>query len=374
MTQLRFNPNLLKVPLYIAGKSVEDVQAEYGVEDVLKLASNENPLGPSPLALEAARQQLPEAHRYPGVADRTLRRRLGALAHPGFDERHVITGNGATELIRMMSQAFLFDGGAMVTSAITFPMYHLGALMFGGQSVLIPPAAGLRFDLPAIAQALGPETRLVFLCTPNNPTGLTLSRAEIEDFMRHSPDENAVVVFDESYRDFVDVPDYLDPVTYVSQGRHVIILRSFSKSGGLANMRVGYAISTPEIVEYLHHAQTPFNTGAVALAAAYASLDDHDHLERSRCLIREEREFMYAALDALDVVYLRSQANFVLITDLPVEAKVINEHLLRRGIIIRPMGGWGLPHALRVTLGTRPQNERFIATFRAVLEECRAHL
>ncbi len=371
MTQLRLNPNLLRVPLYIAGKSVEEVQEEYGLEDVLKLASNENPLGPSPLAVEAARAELPEAHRYPGVADRSLRRRLGPLAHPNFDERHVIIGNGATELIRFISQAFIFDGGEMVTSRVTFPMYQIGATMFGGHSVLIPPKPDLSFDLPAIAEAIGPNTRLVFLCTPNNPTGLALGRAEIEDFMRRAPDENALVVFDESYHDFVNTPDYLDPVQYVAEGRNVIILRSFSKSGGLANLRVGYAISTPEIIEYLLHAQLPFNTGAVALAAATASLDDRAYWDKSRQLVWEEKEFMYAALDALDVAYCPTQANFVLINNLPIEAKLINDQLLRRGVIIRPMGGWGLPNAIRVTLGAREQNERFVATFRAVLEECR---
>ncbi|HJW83312.1 MAG TPA: histidinol-phosphate transaminase [Anaerolineae bacterium] len=368
ITQLRLNPNLLKVPLYIAGKSVEEVQEEYGLDDVVKLASNENALGPSPLALEAARRVLADAHRYPGIADRSLRQRLGPLAHPGFDEHYIITGNGATDIIRMISQAFIFDGGEMVTCRVTFPMYHICATMFGGEPVLVAPTPDLRFDLQAIADAIRPNTRLVFICTPNNPTGLICQRGEVEAFMRRVPD-HVVVVFDESYRDFVEDPDYPDPAEYVAAERNVIVIRSFSKSAGLANLRVGYAIARPDLIEYLCHAQIPFNTGALALVAARASLDDREYLERNRCLVREEREFLYAALDALDLAYTRSQANFVMIADLPLEARLLSEKLIRHGVIVRPMAAWGLPNAIRVTLGLREQNQRFVSALRVVLDE-----
>ncbi len=368
MTQLRLNSNLLKVPLYIAGKSVEEVQEEYGLDDVLKLASNENAMGPSPLAVEAAQHMLAETHRYPGIAERELRRRLGPLAHPDFDERYVITGNGATDLIRMIAQAFIFDGGEMITSRLTFPLYGICTTMFGGVTRAAPPTPDLRFDLPAMAGAVGPDTRLIFICTPNNPTGLICHRAEVDEFMRRLPD-GVVVVFDESYRDFVDDADYPDPAHYVTAGRNVIVVRSFSKSAGLANLRVGYAIARPDLVEYLHHAQLPFNTGAIALAAARASLDDCDYLERNRRLIREEREFLYAALDALDLAYTRSQANFVMIADLPLEARLLSEKLIRHGVIVRPMAAWGLSNAIRVTLGLREQNQRFVSALHAVLAE-----
>ncbi len=368
MAELQLNPNLLKVPLYIAGKSVEEVQEEYGLEDVVKLGSNESPLGPSPLALAALQRLLSEAHRYPGIADRDLRRRLGPLAHPGFDEHYVITGNGATDVIRMISQAFMFDGGELVTCRLTFPMYPICATMFGGTPVLVPPTPDLRYDLPAMAERLGEATRLIFICTPNNPTGLICNRAEVDEFLSRLP-EHVVVAFDESYRDFIEDGDCPDPVEYVAAGRNVIVVRSFSKSAGLANLRVGYAVARPDIVEYLCHTQLPFNTGALALAAAHASLDDCEHFERSRRLVSAEREFLYATLDSLDMAYVRSQANFVLITDLPMEARVLGERLIRRGIIVRPMTGWGLPRAIRVTIGTREQNERLVAALGAVLEE-----
>ena len=366
MAGLRLNPSLLKVPLYIAGKSVAEVQEELGLDDVLKLASNENALGPSPLALAAAQQALAEAHRYPGLADRDLRRRLGPLTQPGFTEQHVIVGNGATDLIRLITQAFIFDGGEMVTCSITFPLYHICATMFGGTPVRVPPAANLGFDLPAMAAAIGPDTRLLFICTPNNPTGLICRQPEVDDLLRQVP-EQVVVVFDESYRDFADDPALPDPTRYVAEGRNVIVIRSFSKSAGLANLRVGYAIARPDLVEYLHRAQPPFNTGTPALVAAAASLDDQAYFERSRRLVRDELLRLYAALDALDLCYVRSQANFVLITNLPVDGHTLAERLTHRGVIVRAMGGWGLPAAIRVTVGTPEHNQRFAAALGAEL-------
>jgi histidinol-phosphate aminotransferase len=368
LTSLRLNPNLLKVPLYIAGKSIEEVQEEYGLDDVLKLASNESALGPSPLAIEAAQRVLWDSHRYPGSADRNLRRRLAPTLHPNFDEHYLIIGNGATDIIRMLAQAFVFDGGEMITSRVTFPMYHIAATMFGGVPVLVPPTSDLRFDLRAIAEAIKPNTRLIFVCSPNNPTGMICQRAEVEQFMRRVPAE-VVVVFDESYRDFVADPDYPDPCDYVDDGRNVIVVRSFSKSAGLANLRVGYAIARPEMIEYLSHAQIPFNTGALALEAARASLDDHEYLERIRRLVCEEREFLYHALDGLDLAYTRSHANFVMIPDLPLEANRLSEKLIRSGVIVRPMAAWGMPTAIRVTIGLREHNERFIAALGAALAD-----
>lgn len=368
LDQLRLNPHLLKVPLYIAGKSVEEVQAMYGLDDVIKLASNESPLGPSPLAIEAAQQALWESHRYPGIADRNLRRALAPHTHPNFDERYFLLGNGATDVIRMLAQAFAFDGGEMITAQVTFPMYHISTMMFGGVSKLVPVTADLRFDLPAIAAAINPNTHLIFICSPNNPTGLICCRDEVAEFMRHVPD-HVVVVFDESYRDFVEDPDYPDPTEYIAEGRNVIVLRSFSKCAGLANLRVGYAIARPEMIEYLHHTQIPFNSGALSLIAARASLDDHEYLERNRSLVRTEREFLYQALAALDLTYVRSHANFVMISDLPIEANLLCDKIVRHGVIVRPMAAWGMSTAIRVTIGLHEHNERFIAALRAALIE-----
>ena len=369
MTQYKTNPNLLKVPLYIAGKSVEEVQREYGLDDVIKIASNENALGPSPMAMEAARKMLGEAHRYPGISERDLRQAIAPRIHPSFDERNVIVGNGATDVIRMIAQSFIFDGGEMVTCSASFPMYHLFTTMFGGKPILTPPTPSMGFDLKAMAAAITPDTRLIFLCAPNNPTGLIFTKSEVADFMKRVP-ENVVVVFDEAYFDFVDDgADYGTGTEHILAGRNAIVVRSFSKTAGLANMRVGFAVARPDIIEYVLHAQLPFNNGAVALAAARASLDDHEYLKRSKQFAREEREWLYAAFDSLDLTYVKSQANFVLLINLPMPAAALNEKLLRRGVIIRPMAAWGMPNAVRATLGLRQENERLIGALREVLKE-----
>jgi histidinol-phosphate aminotransferase len=371
MTQLRLNPHLLKVPLYIAGKSIEEVQDELGLEEVVKLGSNENPLGPSPLAVEAAQKMLAEAHRYPNYWEKALRRKLAAALDPTFTEKNILIGNGGCDVLRMVTQAFMSEGGETITASATFPMFAILTTMFGGRTVEVPLLPDYHLDLPASLRAITAETRLICLCTPNNPTGTIIRQCEADEFMAHVP-EHVVVVFDESYGDFVTDPGHVDSLRYVKHGRNVVAVRSFSKKSGLANLRVGYAVGRPEIVEYLHHAQMPFNTGSVALAAAVASLDDHEYQRRSAELVEAEREYLYAAFDELDLDYVHSQANFVLVDNPPVNAKALVDLLLRKGVIIRWAGSMGLPNAFRVTVGTHAQNEFFVAALGAVLEETRA--
>src|SRR5574341_604028 len=267
MTQLRLNPNLLKVPLYIAGKSIEEVQEELGLDEVIKLGSNENPLGPSPLAVEAAQTLLWESHRYPNYWEKQLRRKLAPTIDPSFTEQNLLTGNGGCDVLRMITQAFMCEGGETITADATFPMYSILSTMFGGRTIEVPLTADERFDLPAIMEAVTPSTRLIVICTPNNPTGSIVKQREADAFMEKMP-EHVVVVYDESYGDFCTDPEHVDSIQYVRQGKNAITVRSFSKKSGLANMRVGYGIGRPDLIEYLHHAQMPFNTGSIALAAA----------------------------------------------------------------------------------------------------------
>ena len=371
MTGLQLNPHLLKVPLYIAGKSIEEVQEELRLDEVVKLGSNENPLGPSRMALEAAEKMLPEAHRYPNYWEKALRRKLGPTIDPTFTEANILIGNGGCDVLRMIAHGFMSEGGETITASATFPMFAILTTMFGGRTIEAPLTPDYGFDLPAMQKAVTPATRLIFLCTPNNPTGTIVKQHEADEFIAGVP-EHVAVVFDESYLGFSTDPGHVNSIEYIKQGRNAIAVRSFSKKAGLANMRVGYAIGQPELIEYLHHAQMPFNTGSMSLAAAVASLDDRDYDRRSTQLVQEEREDLYQSFDALDLNYVKSQANFVLLVNLPMNAKALADAILRRGVIIRWAGTMGLPDAVRVTVGTREQNEKFVATLQTVLEEVRA--
>jgi len=364
----RLNPKLLRVPLYVAGKCPEQVCQELGLSEVAKLCSNENPLGPSPMAVAALRDALSQAHFYPGIAESELRRRLVTYHRNGLTEQHFIVGSGATDVLRMIAQAFIFDGGESIMDRVTFPLYALLTTMYGGDAVKVDPRSDYRSDLSAMADAVTPETRIVWLCSPNNPTGLTLSQAEVDEFIEWLP-EHVIVVFDEAYHDYVTDPSYVDSLQYVRQGHNTIVVRSFSKISGLANLRVGYGVAHPDLTEYLMHTVLPFNTGALAIVAATASLDDHAFQQRSRALVQRERAFLYASLSEMGLTCLPSQANFLLVLDPPLDASVLVDALLQNGIIVRPMGGFGLPNAFRVTVGLRKQNERFLAAVRMTMAE-----
>lgn len=364
MKNLRLNPRLLKVPLYVAGKSAEQVREELGLDDIVKLASNENPLGPSPMAVAALQAHLGEAHRYPGIAERELRRRLATVHGTRFTSEHFIIGSGGTDVLRMVAQAFLFEGGQSVMGRVTFPLYRLLTTMYGGTSIVLEPTHGYALDLPAIAEAVRPETRLVWLCTPNNPTGSIIEQRQADALLDQLPD-HVVVVLDESYCDYVTDQSAVQSTRYVLDGRPVVVVRSFSKSAGLANLRVGYGIAHPELIEYLRHAVLPFNTGALVIQAALASLEDHEYLRRSRELIVEQRTVLAAGLAEMGLEAHPSQANFVFVTDVPGGGQAFADRLLRAGVIVRPAAGFGEPNAVRVTVGRPEQNERLLA---AVLE------
>lgn len=364
----RFNQKLLDVPLYMAGASVEEIKERMGLDDVIKLASNESPLGPSPLAVEAARQMLEQAHRYPGITELALRQKLAARLGRGLTAQHILTGNGGTDVLRMITQAFVFEGGNTVMCRATFPMYHIFTTMFGGAPRFVAPKPNYRHNLAAIAALVDDDTRLVYLCSPNNPTGQIITQTEADAFLSLLPD-NIVVVFDESYRDFVTDPAYVDTLAYVKQKRNLLIVRSFSKSAGLANFRVGYAIGPAGLVDYIRHAQMPFHTSAIALAAAIASLDDESYLARHRALILAQREYLSSALSDLQLKVLPSQANFITLVDPPLEPTKLAEAMLQQGFIIRAMAAFGLPNAVRITVGTPEQNTKFVAALKMVLEQ-----
>jgi len=372
MKHLRLNPHLLTVPAYIAGKPIELVQEEYGLQDIIKLGSNENPLGPSPLAAAALQEAIQAAHRYPGVADKKLREKLAvyfnARYSTSFTEQNFLTGNGLSDILRMIAQAFIFDNGEAIYCDPTFPLYSIFTKMLGGIATAVSHDR-YRYNLRAIADATTERTRVIFICNPNNPTGTIVTQDEIEEFMRHVP-PTALVVFDESYCDFATESVFPNTVQFVQDAQdNVLVLRGFSKAYGLANLRIGYALGTPAMIHYLSHAQLVFNTGDLVLRAATAALDDQAHLHATCELIAREREFLYQCFSDLDLSFVPSQANFILLVNLPMDVKTLNERMLQRGVIIRPMASFGMPNSIRVTLGTREQNQRLVQTLGQALEQ-----
>jgi histidinol-phosphate aminotransferase len=367
MEKLILNENLLRVPLYVAGRPIEEVQKEYGLETIIKLASNENPFGPSPLAVEAIKRFITEAHRYPGTIENDLRAKLAERIDPEFDEDNIIVGNGSCDVLRMVCLAFLHGGGESIAFPSTFPMYRIYTEMFGGDLVLVR-AKDYAYDLPAMAERIGDRTRLIFVCNPNNPTGTMLTQQQIDDFVDRVP-ERVVVVFDEAYYHYVEDEDYADVRKYVKEGRNVIITRTFSKIHGLAGLRVGYGIAKKEMIEYLQHARSPFHVGSVNLVGAAASLDDEEHIEKSRAKNAAGKRFLYEQFDRLDLPYISTHTNFILLTELKHDEQAMSEAFLRRGVIVRPGGGFGVPEAIRVTIGTREENERLVSALEDILNE-----
>ncbi len=368
MSRPRKNPALLQVPLYVAGKSSREAAERSGVRHAQKMASNENPLGASPLALIAMQRALADAHLYPAGAERDLCFQLAAFHGSGLDEHHFLIGNGATDVLRLIAQCFIFDGGEAIMGRLSFPMYRILTLMFGGESILAEPTPTWDLDLDAMASQVGEETRIIWLCSPNNPTGLILTDEEVRRFLGRLP-EHVIVVIDESYFDFVESPQAVNAAALVREFPNLISVRSFSKTAGLANLRIGYGIAQPEWVDYLRHARPPFNTGAPVMQAAAAGLQDTAFRERSRELVIQERNELYRALADLGVQVLPSQANFLLLMEVPGGGEVFAESLLQLGYIVRPMGAFGMPDAVRVSVGTHQQNNEFLGAIRTLLIE-----
>lgn len=367
MDRLTLDENLLATPVHVAGKTIEEVQEEFGLETVIKLASNENPLGPSPLAVKAIREAMPSAHRYPGVVETNLRCKLAERIDPELDERNIIIGNGSCDILRMVCRAFLHGGGESILCTATFPMYIIYTQMFGGKQVLVE-ARDYAYDLPAMEEKISDRTRLIFIANPNNPSGTVLTQQQVDDFMGRVPG-HVVVVFDEAYEDYVEASHYADTRKYIKEGRNVVITHTFSKIHGLAGLRVGFGVAKKEMIEYLQHARSPFHVGSVNLVGAAAALDDTEHIQRSKALNAEEKQHLYAEFDRLDLRYVCTEGNFILLPELEHGEEPMYEALLRRGVVVRPAAGFGVPGAIRVTVGTREENERLIWALEQVLQE-----
>jgi histidinol-phosphate aminotransferase len=352
------NQQLRDLVAYEPGKPVEDVARELGMDPakIIKLASNENPLGPSPKARQAMIDTLERAHFYPDGGGYYLREAIAEKV--GVSMASVVLGNGSNEIIEFLGHAYLQPGDEVVVAKHSFAVYRLMAQLFGAKVIDVPDPDFVA-DLDAMLAAITPRTKEIFIANPNNPTGTMVFQEAIDRFMDRVP-ENVIVVFDEAYYEFLDeAPDVLK---YVKAGRNVIVLRTFSKIQGLANLRIGYGIAAPEIVEVLQRARQPFNANGIAQAGALAGLRDDEHMEATRRVTHEGRNYLQAEFLAMGLEFVPSYANFVLLR--VGDGKKIFDALLKHGIIVRAMGSYGLPEWVRVSVGTMPQNEAFIAALR----------
>jgi histidinol-phosphate aminotransferase len=355
------NPQLRDLAVYEPGKPIEETARELGTEagKIIKLASNENPLGPSPKALAAMRAELNCANRYPDGGGYYLREALAAGL--GLTRDHIILGSGSNEIIEFLGHAFLGRGDDVITSEHAFIAYKLVAAVFGARTIEAP-SPDLRHDLDAMIAAITPKTRLIFIANPNNPTGTLAGQEEIDRFIERVP-ANVVVVFDEAYFEYLDNPP--ETLRFVRAGRNVAVLRTFSKIQGLASLRIGYGIARPELIRVLQKARQPFNVNGLAQTAALASLADDEHRRETKRITDEGRAYLQDEFREMNLRFVPSAANFVLVR--VGDGARIFRKLLERQIIVRALKGYNLPEWIRISVGTMEQNRRCIAALREVL-------
>lgn len=346
---------------YPPGKPIEELEREYGIFDSIKLASNENPLGPSPKAVAAISAALTNLHRYPDgncyYLKRALAKKLGVSADA------LIFGNGSNEIIELAVRTFLQRGEEAVMADQAFIIYRLVVQAQGAVSKLVP-LRNFTHDLDAIAEAITPATRMVFLANPNNPTGTIFFRRQWEEFLAAVP-PHVIVVMDEAYFEFVEDREYPDSLNAHGQHRLLLTLRTFSKIYGLAGLRIGFGCADPALIEVMNRVRAPFNVSSLAQVAVLAALDDDAHVERTRQCNREGMAYFKDQFGRLGIEYVPSWANFVLVR--VANGAKVYEALLREGVIVRPMSAYGFPEHVRISVGTMPENERCVAALQHVL-------
>jgi len=350
--------DIMTLKPYVPGKPVEELERELGITGSVKLASNENPLGPSPKAVAAISSMLGGIHRYPDGAAHLLREAIGVKYGVPMDG--VVLGNGSNELLEIAVRTFLLPGEEAVMADPSFAVYRLAVQAAGRGRVVVPLKDG-RHDLDGMADMINEMTKLVFIANPNNPTGTINTAAEMKRFMERVP-SGVIVVVDEAYYEYVTDPDYPETLDYLDEGRNILILRTFSKAYGLAGLRIGYALAPTELAGLMDRVRQPFNTNMLAQAAALAALEDRGHVEESVRVNEDGKRYLYKELDRLGVEYIPTQANFIYM-DMHKDARELYDRLLRQGVIVRPMG----PTQLRVTIGLGAENERFVRALEQIL-------
>jgi len=362
------NPWIEALATYEPGRPIDEVARELGFADaseIVKLASNENALGPSSRAVMAVREAASEMHRYPDGGCYYLRQALAERLE--VDPAAVVVGNGSNELIVLLVHAFLQPGDNVVVSEMAFIVYRLVTAAFRGE-VREVPMRDWTHDLKAMLEAVDERTRLIFVANPNNPTGTAVHLGDVEWFLSQIP-EDVLVIFDEAYFEFLPAGKRPDVLAHVRKDRPVVVLRTFSKIYGLAGMRIGYAVAPLRTARAMHKVRQPFNVNSLAQVAALAALGDDEHVKSTREVVDAGREFLEGRFTQMGLEYVPSRTNFILLKS--GRGRHVFEELQKEGVIVRPMDGYGLPEFIRVTIGTQDQNERFIAALKRVLSKSR---
>ena len=355
---------ILSLKPYSPGKPIEELEREYGIDNSIKLASNENPLGPSPMVLEALKGAVGKLNRYPDGGGHDLLKKLSDKLF--VEPSNIILGNGSDEIIGMLTRALLCQGDEVIIPRPSFLMYEIMVRSAGAVPIFVP-LKSLEIDLNAIQGSITPKTRIIFICNPNNPTGTIILNNDFSAFMENIPD-NILVVVDEAYMEFVKDQRYANSIEQIKMGKPVVTLRTFSKAYGLAGLRIGYGVMSTEISDLLNRIRQPFNANLLAQIAAQAALDDRDFLKKTTRLVHDGLKYLHGALTGMGIEYFPTQANFFLI-NVEKNGDEVFESLLQLGVITRSMSSYGYPQYIRINVGTEKENRRFINALSRVLEK-----
>jgi histidinol-phosphate aminotransferase len=350
---------------YITGKPIEEIRRELGVKgEIIKLASNENPMGPSPLAIEVIEREVKNLHYYPDGTGYALREKLAERL--GMSGEEIILGAGSCEVIELIGKTFVSPGDEVISSKYAFTVYQLATRIVGGKNIVVP-ANAYGHDLKAMRDAITDNTKVIFIANPNNPTGTMNTAQEISKFLDSVPDD-VVVVIDEAYYEYIEREDYPKTLSYVKDKRNLIILRTFSKVHGLAGLRIGFGIAKKDLIQFINQVREPFNTSRIAQDAALAAIDDQEHIRKSVESNKKEKQYFYEILEKEKLSFLPSEGNFVTL-DLKMNAQEIFHKLMCEGVVVRPLEMYDMPNAIRVTVGTRSQIDKFVQSIKKVFEK-----
>ena len=353
---------VLNIKAWPTGKPIEEVQAELGLDSLALMATNENPLGVSPKAVEAIKAESGKVNRYPQGPCTYLKRKMASRL--GIEEQMILFSNGADNCLRIIGSTFLDPGDEVIVAHPAFPVYRIVARVMGAVPVEVP-LDNHTHDLPAMAERIGPKTKMVFVCNPNNPTGTIVGRKQLGAFVEALPD-HVVLILDEAYFEFVEDEDYPNALDYIREGRNVVGLRTFSKLYGIAGLRIGYTLASPELTAVMERVREPFPVSRVAEAAALAALDDEEFKNRVLANNEQSKRLFYRSFDKMGLSYAKTHTNFMFV-DLGTDAKEAAQALLERGYLIRPGTPWRHPSFVRITFGTMEENRGFLDALTAVL-------